>query len=101
MYNHRKVSVTMRIKPDLMQTIDELAVSEFEGNVTSTIESLAREGLELRKMQDELEDNPEKLDEIVQKLEEKRKDGSIFAWIDTLEDRQKRAVLEYIQMNRD
>ena len=46
-------------------------------------------------------DNPEKSNEIMKELNEKIENESIFDWIDSKTDRQKNALVEYIQMNRD
>lgn len=101
MYNNRKIGVSIRFYPDLLQTIDELAHLKFEGNVTETVISLVNDGLKLRNLQKTIQDNPEKSDEIIKELNEKIENESIYDFLDQLTDRQKKGFVEYIQMNRD
>jgi hypothetical protein len=100
-YNNRKIGISIRFYPDLMQTIDELAHLEFEGNVTETIISLVDDGLKLRKLQKTIQDNPEKSDEIIKELNEKIENESVYDWLNNLTDRQKKGIVEYIQTTTD
>ena len=101
MYNNRKIGISIRFYPDLMQTIDELAHLEFEGNVTETIVSLVDDGLKLRNLQKTIQDNPEKSDEIIKELNEKIENESVYDWLNNLTDRQKKGIVEYIQTTTD
>lgn len=97
----RKTGLSIRLAPDLMKIIDELAVSEFEGNVNRTIVSLVQGGLKLKKFEQTIRDNPEKSDEIINEMNEKIENESVYDWLDNLTDRQKKGIVEYIQTTRD
>jgi len=98
MLNSRKIGISIRFYPALMAMIDELANLEFQGNVTETIVSLTNDGLKLRKLQKTLKDNPEKADEMIKELNEKIKNESIFPFLDSLSDQQKRGFIDYLNM---
>tara|TARA_Y100000590_G_scaffold374018_1_gene438181 strand:- start:166 stop:471 length:306 start_codon:yes stop_codon:yes gene_type:complete len=97
----RNLAITIRFRLELLDIIDELSESEFDGNRTECIVKLVNDGLKLKNVQQSLKDNPEKSNEIMKELNEKIENESIFDWIDSKTDRQKNALVEYIQMNRD
>jgi hypothetical protein len=98
MLNTRKIGISIRFYPALMEMIDELANLEFQGNVTETIVSLTNDGLKLRKLQKTLKEHPEKADEMITELNEKIKNESIFPFLDSLSDQQKRGFIDYLNM---
>tara|TARA_Y100001960_G_scaffold186274_1_gene195277 strand:- start:951 stop:1256 length:306 start_codon:yes stop_codon:yes gene_type:complete len=97
----RNIPVTIRFDLTLLDIIEELSESEFDGSRTACVVALCNDGLKLRKVSKDLKDNPEKSNEIMKELNEKIENESIFDWIDSKTDRQKNALVEYIQMNRD
>lgn len=97
----RNIPVTIRFDLTLLDIIEELSESEFDGSRTACVVALCNDGLKLRKVSKDLKDNPEKSNEIMKELNEKIENESIFDWIDSKTDRQKNALVEYIQMNKD
>ena len=101
MPRNRQMPISMRFPINLLDTIDEIADCEFSGNVTETVKQLVNDGIKLRNLKKTLQDEPEKQDEIIQELNERIKNESIYDWIDNLSDRQKRGFIDYINLNHD
>tara|TARA_B100001559_G_C16227647_1_gene496357 strand:- start:8 stop:313 length:306 start_codon:yes stop_codon:yes gene_type:complete len=97
----RKLPVSIRFDLALLDIIDKLSETDFDGNRTNCVSKLVQDGLKLRNVQQSLKENPEKSNEIMKELNEKIENESIFDWIDSITDRQKNALVEYIQMNRE
>ena len=100
MTHSRKIGISLRIEPYLMQKIDELSESEFKGNTTNAIVSLMNEGFELRNARNEIKENPEKLNEVIEKMEEMRKNEKVLGWLDTQPERVKNAIVDHVMLNK-
>jgi hypothetical protein len=97
----RNLQVSIRIRLDLLDIIDQLTESEFQGNRTNCMVDLLTDGLKLRKYHKETIEHPERTDELLKELTEKLENESLFDWIDTLDPRQQNAIAEHIRLNRE
>jgi hypothetical protein len=97
----RNHPVSIRFPLPLLDIIDQKSDSEYDGERTACVVKLVEDGLKLEKLAKSIKDNPEKSNEIMSELNEKIENESIFDWIDSKTDRQKNALVEYIQMNKD
>ena len=92
----RNLAISIRFRLELLDIIDQLTESQYQGNRTNCIVDLVNDGLKLRNVQRDLKENPEKSNDIMKELNEKIENESIFDWIDTKTDRQKKALIDYI-----
>ncbi len=97
----RNLAISIRFRLELLDIIDQLSESEFDGNRTECIVKLVNDGLKLKKFQETIQDNPEKSNEIITEMNEKIENESVYDWLNNLTDRQKKGIVEYIQTTKD
>jgi hypothetical protein len=97
----RNLAISIRFRLELLDIIDQLSESEFDGNRTECIVKLVNDGLKLKKFQETIQDNPEKSNEIIEEMNEKIQNESIYDWLDSKTDRQKKGIVDYILMSKD
>ena len=97
----RKMPVSIRFDLTLLDIIDKLTETDFDGNRTNCVSKLVQDGLKLKKFQQTIQDNPEKSNEIITEMNEKIENESVYDWLNNLTDRQKKGIVEYIQTTTD
>jgi len=93
--------VSIRFDLDLLDIIDKITETDFDGNRTNCVTKLVQDGLKLKKFQQTIQDNPEKSNEIITEMNEKIENESVYDWLNNLTDRQKKGIVEYIQTTTD
>jgi|TARA_B100001540_G_C15759080_1_gene620799 uncharacterized cysteine cluster protein YcgN (CxxCxxCC family) len=97
----RNMPVSIRFDLDLLDIIDKITETDFDGNRTNCVTKLVQDGLKLKKFQQTIQDNPEKSNEIITEMNEKIENESVYDWLNNLTDRQKKGIVEYIQTTTD
>tara|TARA_B100001123_G_C15082489_1_gene936293 strand:- start:598 stop:885 length:288 start_codon:yes stop_codon:yes gene_type:complete len=93
--------ITIRINLQLLDILDEITQKDFHGNRTDCVVRLIEDGLKLKKFQEMIRENPEKSDEIINEMDQKIKDESIYPWLDSLSDQRKKGIIQYINSTFD
>ena len=69
----RNLPISIRFRLELLDIIDQLCESEFDGSRTACVVALCNDGLKLRRFEKTIQDNPEKSDEIINEIMKKLK----------------------------
>jgi hypothetical protein len=92
----RNLPISIRFRLELLDIIDQLCESEFDGSRTACVVALCNDGLKLRKFQKMVIDNPEKQAEIIAEMNEKVENESVLEWLASKTDRQKSAYRDFL-----
>lgn len=96
MTRNHSIPISMRFKKDLLEIIENVADTEYGGNVTETVRQLVIYGLKLKEYEKIMKENPEKQNEIIEEMEQRLKDESYLEHLDNLEVRKKKAIGRHI-----
>ena len=92
--------INLRIEDQLLDEIEKIAIEKFNENTSQTIRYLVNLGVKFELIpKNELD--KEKIEEITNEMNQKIKDETIFAWIDSLEPEQQKAVKNWIDLKEE
>ena len=92
--------INLRIEDQLLNEIEKIAIKKFDDNTSEAIRYLVNLGVKFELIpKNELD--KEKIEEITNEMNQKIKDETIFAWIDSLEPEQQKAVKNWITMKEE
>ena len=92
--------INLRIEDQLLDEIEKIAIKKFDDNTSEAIRYLVNLGVKFELIpKNELD--KEKIEEITNEMNQKIKDETIFAWIDSLEPEQQKAVKNWIDLKEE
>ena len=92
--------INLRIEDQLLDEIEKIAIGKFNDNTSEAIRYLVNLGVKFELIpKNELD--KEKIEEITNEMNQKIKDETIFAWIDSLEPEQQKAVKNWIDLKEE
>ena len=92
--------INLRIEDQLLDEIEKIAIEKFNENTSQAIRYLVNLGVKFELIpKNELD--KEKIEEITNEMNQKIKDETIFAWIDSLEPEQQKAIKNWIDMKEE
>ena len=92
--------INLRIEDQLLEEIEKIAIEKFNENTSQAIRYLVNLGVKFELIpKNELD--KEKIEKITNEMNQKIKDESIFAWIDSLEPEQQKAVKNWIDLKEE
>ena len=92
--------INLRIDDQLLNEIEKIAIKKFDDNTSEAIRYLVNLGVKFELIpKNELD--KEKIEEITNEMNQKIKDETIFAWIDSLEPEQQKAVKNWIDLKEE
>ena len=92
--------INLRIEDQLLDEIEKMAIKKFDDNTSEAIRYLVNLGVKFELIpKNELD--KEKIEEITNEMNQKIKDETIFAWIDSLEPEQQKAVKNWIDLKEE
>jgi len=92
--------INLRIEDQLLEEIEKIAIEKFNENTSQAIRYLVNLGVKFELIpKNELD--KEKIEEITNEMNQKIKDETIFAWIDSLEPEQQKAVKNWIDLKEE
>ena len=92
--------INLRIEDQLLDEIEKIAIEKFNENTSQAIRYLVNLGVKFELIpKNELD--KEKIEEITNEMNQKIKDETIFAWIDSLEPEQQKAIKNLIDMKEE
>ena len=92
--------INLRIEDQLLDEIEKIAIEKFNENTSQAIRYLVNLGVKFELIpKNELD--KEKIEEITNEMNQKIKDETIFAWIDSLEPEQQKAVKNWIDLKEE
>ena len=92
--------INLRIEDQLLEEIEKIAIVKFNENTSEAIRHLCNLGVKFELIpKNELD--KEKIEEITNEMNQKIKDETIFAWIDSLEPEQQKAVKNWIDLKEE
>ena len=92
--------INLRIEDQLLEEIEKIAIEKFNENTSQAIRYLVNLGVKFELIPKN-EWDEEKIEEITNEMNQKIKDETIFAWIDSLEPEQQKAVKNWIDLKEE
>ena len=92
--------INFRIEDQLLDEIEKIAIENFNENTSEAIRHLCKLGMKVEKIKPH-ELTQEKLEEITMEMNEKIKNETFFAYIDSKTPEKQKAIKSWIDMKEE